>query len=345
MNLLMKIYIFLLIVILFYQCESKDRFYRPDLPEKLSALGIINADDTTRYIIFEKSFQVEYPEVNTDSLRELSFTISDTYRAIYSFKSEHALKNKSLIKIPDSIRFHTGEKYFFTAKERDCPEVLSEVIVPEPPPDLKFLSFTREKVTNYQVECHDIYEDPVKDVIELSFANSKGKNSYYALLIKSYGYIPSQDGTICHENWYYFKPWESYIEFLIMESDAQGFFAIYPGLTRYTTDPCSCYKLIENRVHAYFMETGNIKNSESKIVLTTQSVDGISVPAYRYIFRIRFLSIPEEMFLFNKSLYSYERNTGDPFSEPVYLNGNIKEGYGVFAICRSSELTIDLSTP
>lgn len=31
------------------------------------------------------------------------------------------------------------------------------------------------------------------------------------------------------------------------------------------------------------------------------------------------------------------------FSEPVYLNGNIKEGNGVFAICRSSVLSIKFS--
>lgn len=44
-------------------CERNDRFYRPNMSEKLCSIGIIDADDTLlRHISFEKSFQVEYPE-------------------------------------------------------------------------------------------------------------------------------------------------------------------------------------------------------------------------------------------------------------------------------------------
>lgn len=31
---------------------------------------------------------------------------------------------------------------------------------------------------------------------------------------------------------------------------------------------------------------------------------------------------------------------GDPFTEPIYINGNIKGGNGIFALCRSTELKI-----
>jgi len=64
-------------------CESDDRFYRPRVPQKLSALAIINADDTLRYIRFEKTLQVEYPEDLTDSLRDLSFTLADSKGKTY----------------------------------------------------------------------------------------------------------------------------------------------------------------------------------------------------------------------------------------------------------------------
>ena len=70
-----------------FQCETKERFYRPDVPQQLSAVGIFDIDDTTiydavypwplyrdtiifaRYISFEKSFQSEYTEEVNDSLR------------------------------------------------------------------------------------------------------------------------------------------------------------------------------------------------------------------------------------------------------------------------------------
>ena len=330
----------ILVLVLLTGCESDDRYYRPRMPKKLSALGIIDADDTARYIIFEKSFQVEYPDENADSLRELSFTISNSSGVLYSFKSDQALENKFLIRIPDSITFITGEKYFFHAKERDCPEISSEITVPKPPSGLNLLSIKKEIVTNYVTECHEESDDlpAFLDVISLSFDNDKSNNSYYALLVESDGIIPLGD-------WYSLTYGKSYLEFTVRETDAPGFFTIFPGLIKYTTDPCNDYKLIENPAHAYYMECRKKQDNKNILILTSLFLDGISVPAYPYNYRIRLLSIPEEMYMFEKSLYTYERNASDPFSEPVYLKGNIKGGYGIFAICRSTELSVDLSPP
>jgi len=323
-----------LTVFLLVRCESNDRYYRPDTPEKLSAIGIIDADDTARYIIFEKSYQAEYQEEITDSLRELSFTISNSSGILYSFQADYALKNKSLLRLPDSLIFISGEKYFFRAKERDCYEISSEITVPDPPSGLKLLGVLREVVTNYLTECHEVYEHPILDIISLSFINNKSNNSYYALLVESDGIIPSGD-------WYSITYGKSYIEFTVRETDASGFFTIFPGLIKYTTDPCYDYKLIENPAHAYYMEFRKKQDNKSTLVLTSLFADGISVPANPYNYRIRLLSIPEEMYMFEKNLYTYERNAGDPFAEPVYLRGNIKEGYGMFAICRSIEIHVD----
>ncbi|MCJ7449871.1 MAG: DUF4249 domain-containing protein [Bacteroidales bacterium] len=334
MSLPVKIFIFLFSVTLFCQCESDDRYYRPRMPKKLSTLGIINADDTTRYIVFEKSFQVEYPEENADSLRDLSFTISNSSGVLYSFQADQPLENQFLFQIPDSITFITGEKYFFRAKERDCPEISSEITVPEPPSGLNLLSIDNEIVMNYVTECHEVSSDPILKVISISFNYDKNYNSYYALLVESDGFIPSGD-------WYSLTYGKSYLEFTVRETDASGFFTIFPGLIKYTTDPCNDYKLIENPAHAYYMEFRKKQDNKSTLVLTSLFRDGISVPVYPYNYRIRLLSIPEEMYMFEKNLYTYERNAGDPFAEPVYLKGNIKGGYGMFAIYRSIELQVD----
>jgi len=329
----------IVVLILLTGCEGKERYYRPDLPEKLSVLGIIDADDTTRYILFEKSFQVEYPEDITDSLRDLSFTISNSSGVIYSFQSGHTLKNQSLIRIPDSITFITGEKYFSQAKERDCPEISSEITVPDPPSGLKLLAISKEIVTNYVIECYEVADGHKVwlDVINLSFDNNKSKDSYYALLVESYGL--NDIGM-----WVIGMVGKSYMEFALRQSNIQGFFSMFPGLTRYTFDPCNDYMLIENPAHAYFMKASNISDSKSTLVLTIQSNDVKTIPACPMYYRIRLLSIPEEMNMFEKSLYNYERNAGDPFAEPVYLKGNIKEGYDVFAICRSVEIHTWCST-
>jgi len=325
----------ILVLVLLTGCESDERYYRPNLPEKLSALGIIDADDTARYIIFEKSFQVEYPDEKADSLRELSFTISNSNGEIYSFQSDHALGNKSLVRLPDSLIFISGEKYFFRAKERDCHEISSEITVPEPPSGLKLLAISKEIVTNYVIECYEVAEGHKVwlDVISISFDNAKTNNSYYALLVESYGLNDIPMLVIG-------KTGKSYLEFALRKSNAPGFFTVFPGLVRYTFDPCND-TLIKNPAHAYYMEVNQISGNMSSLVLTIQSNDFKTIPTYPAIFRIRFLSIPEEMYMFEKSLSIYERNTGDPFSEPVYLKGNIKGGYGIFAICRSIELYVN----
>ena len=75
-------------MILVVHCEGKDRYYRPNLPEKLCSIGIID-DDTTnyknyyvdftdkrnnlRFISFEKSLQSEYRSDLLDSLKNFSF--------------------------------------------------------------------------------------------------------------------------------------------------------------------------------------------------------------------------------------------------------------------------------
>ncbi len=326
----------IVVLILLTGCEGKERYYRPDLPEKLSVLGIIDADDTTRYILFEKSFQVEYSEDKTYSLRELSFTISNSSGVIYSFQSDHALGNKSMVRLPDSLIFISGEKYFFRAKESDCYEISSEITVPDPPSGLKLLAISKEIVTNYVIECYEVADGHKVwlDVISISFDNNKSKDSYYALLVESYGL--NDIGS-----WVFDYVGKSYMEFAVSESDASSFNAIFPGLIRYTFDPCDDYKLIKNPAHACYMESKKISENKSTLVLTIRSNDVKTIPAYPDTFRIRLLSIPEEMYLFEKSIYTYERNAGDPFAEPVYLRGNIKEGYGMFAICRSIEIHVD----
>jgi len=152
----------IVVVILFLQCESNDRFYRPDLPEKLCSIGIIDADDTTdynylpdmfdnrnsaRYITFEKSYQAEYPEELNDSLRELSFSISSSDKELFNFRSDTAIKSILGFELPAGIEFRTGEKYYLRASEKSTPEISAEITVPEAPSKLTLISVNKEITT------------------------------------------------------------------------------------------------------------------------------------------------------------------------------------------------------
>ena len=154
--------IFLAVIII--QCDTKERFYRPDLPQKLCTVGIFDLDDTTiydalynfpryrdtlsfaRYISFEKSFQFEFPEEINNPLRELSFRISNDKEDIFVYQSNHTTKNLELI-LPDNIKFESGKKYFLRANEKETPDISAEIEVPGLPPELKLLSVKTEIIT------------------------------------------------------------------------------------------------------------------------------------------------------------------------------------------------------
>src|SRR4030042_6408935 len=94
----------IVLILIVSKCEGDERFYRPNLPEQICCIGIIDLDDTIlRHISFEKSFQIEYPEEVNDSLREFSFTISSSGGDIFSYHCDSTIKNIKDLRIPDSI--------------------------------------------------------------------------------------------------------------------------------------------------------------------------------------------------------------------------------------------------
>jgi len=339
----------IVIISFLIRCESNDRFYRPNLPEKLCSIGIIDADDTTdynyppdifdnrnsaRYISFEKSYQSEYPEELIDSLREFSFSISSSDKELFNYHSDSAIKNLLGFELPAGIEFRTGEKYYLRANEKSTPEISAEVTVPEPPSELTLISVNKEITTLPEpTECIE-YTDVKTAVIDFSFKNVSRQKSFYAIILEGVGGNPSSTYSV-HK---------SQLEFAIRECNTEVFFAEVPGYTMYQ------WRCIDDRpsmvktpIYACFIDGSKIIENEFVIKISTQFEDERSPFDIIRSFRIRLLSIPGELYLFEKSLYTYGKVSEDPFSEPVYLNGNIQGGNGVFAICRSSELIIKFS--
>lgn len=315
-------------------CESIDRFYRPDTPEKISVVGIIDADDTIRYISVEKSYQKEYPDEINDSIRDLSFKIRSSEEDLFTYCSDVPIKNLQNLKIPANIQFNSGEKYFLEADEKSFQGISSEVIVPSPPEGLTLLSIDKETIPLLHIqECPPrsvIYKSTKYAVMSLIFDLDKSQESYYSLILEAFG------GKNASSTLHPFLP----IEFSVRESNGPGFHAIMKGLTGHRWD-CdgSVYKLQYVPINAYFIDANKIPDDKFKIKIALKFGDLTSAVDYIGAIRIKLLSIPKELFLFEKSVYSYINSTKDPFAEPVYIEGNIKGGNGVFAICRSSDLT------
>ncbi len=335
-------------IVLTIHCEGKDRFYRPNIPEKLCSIGIIDVDDTIiyssqnpfslgdnlRFISFEKSFQSEYPEEKNDSLRNFSFSISSTNKELINYHFDSALTNLQKFKLP-TTEFRSGEKYFLKAHDDGTTEISSEVTVPSPPPSLILNSVRKESIAITQSsDCYWPLDDSLKlAIIDISFNNEE--KSYYALLLKGIGINFNMPPGIM-----------GYIDFSIQKSNIQGFIATLPGLESYhltcNNKRMSYYTL---PVKAFIMDGHNITNDKCNLTLLVKFNDGYSLFNVFSSFQIRLLTIPREFYLFEKSLYTYDQVVNDPFSEPAYLNGNIKNGNGIFAICRSTQITKILPFP
>ncbi len=332
-------------------CESNDRFYRPDLPEKLCVIGIIDVDDTTnysfslrdiidtrnstRYLSVEKSFQSEYCQTELyDSLRDLSFKIYSEIDEIFSFHNTGTIINPLKFELPDSLIFYTGNDYYFQAKEKDLPQITAKTTVPEIPSDL-ILKSIREEVT--PIESTGLYRDGtnikyIKTVVfDISFTNNYDKDNYYMILLTVRGL-------------YDITPYSGPHDFSVRGTNTPGFFAEMQGINTYhwvLTEEGEIDGPISNAI-AYFIDGSKIPEDYCYMTLAVQYNDGYSpIEKLKYV-KIKLMSIPVELYNIEKGLYNYSKIIDDPFSEPVYLNGNISGGNGVFAICRSVNLDIIL---
>ncbi len=340
-----------LLVIELMQCESSDKFYRPDLPEQICTVAIIDADDTTsftyqnpythpnylRYISIEKSFQSEYSEAQDDTLKTISFSIFSENEELLSVCIDSNLRNLEYYKLPRDIEFNSGEKYFLKAQSDGVNDISSEIFVPEPAPSLKLISVHKETepgIKFSKINCHNYLDDSIKyAVLDISFSSQKGL--YYAILLEGYGINLNLPPGIL-----------GFLDFSVRNNYVHGFDAIFYGLKMSHLN-CSGDgpPLLQSRVKAFFIDGENIPGDMCNLTLSAKFNDGYSLYHFLTSFRIKLLSVPRDLYIFEKSLYTYERNYVDPFSEPVFLNGNIKNGNGIFAICRSSEVTKILPFP
>jgi len=316
-------------------CERSDIFYRPNLPEKLCCIGIIDADDTVRYITFEKSGQNEYSDVSDDTLNELSFSIFSTSKHLFSNNCDLNLKNPSVFKIPDSIDFKSNETYYLNASEKSTSPISAEVVDPESPNMPELISMNKETIPALPSDfpCHNL---PYSKSLTLGFSFSNtGGLKYYAILLEGFGYSFHGAGA----------NGLTFLDFSVRDCNAPGFLSSFHGIKMYHK---SCEKDVMKGIEttsalAYMIDGSKIPGSNCTITISTQFANGHAIHDFLKYVRIKVMSVPKTLYLFEKSLYTYNQISKDPFAEPNYLNGNIKEGNGVFAVCRSNHLTINFS--
>lgn len=323
-NTLIK-YTFIISSLLTLSCEDNERIYRPDLSEKLCCVGIIDIDDSTlRYISFEKSFQSEYADDINDSLRNFSFSISNLSSEIFHYQCDSTIKELHDFKIPGNIIFNPREKYFLSASENEIHEISAEIEASSSPSNPILISYDAfNTILNEPIGCNNIFD---VRTVRIKFSFQIDVNLNYAIFLEGWGTSFSSAG----------PKWPGYMDFTVVDCNIPGFLSPVYGLRTYHF-PCNI-KL--DPTYAFFVQGKNASDSKCVLTISVQYRDGFSIFDSFKAIGIKLISIPPELYAFEKSLYTYSKVVDDPFSEPIYINGNIKGGIGVFAICRSKELKV-----
>ncbi|MZP55549.1 MAG: DUF4249 family protein, partial [Bacteroidales bacterium] len=230
---------------------------------------------------------------------------------------------------------------FFHAREKETPDISAEIMVPKPPPELSLISLKTDilildKPNDYRCSLGGVDKFIRRTAeIEFSFSNINPDSYYAVLLIGSY----SDSRVDWSPGW-----GSNLIEFNILECNTNGFFfhlhdrKTIQKFKNRMFNYCGDIVRLRQLSSTYFIDPGRIPYCTLKI--STYWDYERFIPGYIKCFRIRLMSISKETYLFYKSLYTFNTQKDDPFSELVNINGNIVGGNGIIALCRSRELIV-----
>jgi hypothetical protein len=309
-------------------CQGLTDFIPPDFDEKLCVTAVINSGRDQNIIIIEKSFQNEYPSEVKAYLENLSVIIKSESDVVFEYLNPKSQNRTDTVHLPIGLKFNSDQKYSLIISEKNSESITSEIVVPQPPaiPEIS-VEGSVQTFLPPPLECHN----PVKSIV-LNVKFRSDKDCFYYLdiegdLIPLYKNFPLNliDYDIIESNTSYFKTY------------LYGFGSVgFPGctLTPFPFIPGGTYQ-------PCFFDSktipGNISNIKIKININNFYYD------YNKPIRITLNSIPKDLYTYQKNYFTYLETLFDPFSEPVYIKGNIKGGFGIFSICSSKQYSLVLT--
>ena len=307
-------------------CQGITEFIPPDFEEKLCIIAIFNDGKDQNKIVIEKSFQNEYPSDKEGCLENLSAVISSETSAMFEYFNPWSENRTDTIYLPDDLDFIPNEKYTIYISEKNTESITSEVIVPPSPSDLYVSAggFVQTFLPP-PLECHN----PVKSLI-LNIKFKAEKNLYYHL-----------DFEHRLTTWYN-KDFNYLMNYEILESNTPVFKTIIPTFRSLGFEACvfGLFFIPLGNYQSFFIDGNAIPENNCSLKLKidiNNSYFDFSKPII-----ITLNSVPGELYTYEKSYSTYLETLFDPFSEPVFLDGNIKGGTGIFAISSSIQYSLVL---
>jgi len=305
--------LFILLLIIITSCQGVTEFIPPDLEERIWVNAILNDSREQNFIIIEKSFQREYPDEKT-KLENLSVTIKSESKVVFDYFNPESENRSDTVYLPPGLKFIPGQKFTLTVSEKNTKEVSSEITVPPTPSDPQFTASFIQTFLPPPFECHN----PVKSLImEILFKSEK--DQFYYIDIESYSNTSRYQ-----------------VDYEIIESNSSYFKTFIHGFRSIGFRNCHISDMESipfNFYQPFFFNGRTIPEDTCRLKIK------IDLIKYYYDYKRPFIiyvnSIPADFYYFEKNYHTYYENLFDPFSEPVFLKGNIKGGFGIFTICSS----------
>lgn len=316
----------LILLILINSCQGLIDFIPPDFEEKLCVNAVINNGRNQNKIIIEKTFQYEYPSEVQATLEDLSVIIRSESEVVFEYSNTISENRIDTIYLPADLVFTPNQKYTLTISEKNSESITCEIVVPYPPriPEIS-IEGSVQTFLSPPMECHN----PVKSIV-LSVKFTADEDCFYYLDIEGH-LIP-----------FYVNIPVSLIDYDIIESNTPNFKTFIDGFKSIGFSNCNQSFIGIIPMHPYkscFFDSKIIPKNNCNIKI---KIDRNSYYDYTRPIKITLISISKELYAYKKSYYTYYETVNDPFSEPVYLSGNIIHGYGIFAICSGSHTSLIL---
>lgn len=326
-NKLLTVFLLVLLILL-NSCQGLIDFIPPDFEEKLCVNAVINNGRNPNKIIVEKTFQHEYPSEVQATLEDLSVSIRSESNIVFEYFNPKSENRIDTIYLPADLEFIPNQKYTLTISEKKSESITSEIVVPLPPstPEIS-IEGSVQTFLSPPLECHN----PVKSIV-LNVKFTADEDCFYYLDIEGYLKPGIQDFPL------------NLMDYEIIESNTSYFKTVLYGFVSVGFRRCTFDYLYTTPYHTYqpcFFESKTIPENicNFKIKLDINGYYDFSRPI-----KITLNSIPKELYAYEKSYFTYLETLFDPFSEPVYLKGNIIRGYGIFSICSGSHTSLTLPT-
>lgn len=315
-----------LLLHLVYSCQGLIDFIPPDFEEKLCVSAVINNGRDQNKIIIEKTHQNEYPSEAQATLEDLSVIIRSESDVVFEYFNPKSENRTDTVHLPAGLEFIPNQKYTLIVSEKNTESITSEIVVPHPPtiPEIS-IEGSVQTFLSPPLECHN----PVKSIV-LNVKFRSDEDCFYYLDIEGY-LIP------LYRNFHV-----NLIDYDIIESNTPYFKTFIYGFKSIGFSSCNLSFIGIIPVHTYqscFFDSKTIPENTCNIKI---KIDINGFYDYARPIKITLNSIPKDLYDYEKSYHTYLETLFDPFSEPVYLRGNIKRGYGIFAICSGSHTSLIL---